>query len=717
MDTTLAPASITAHKQSVAIEKLASPSSVINLRDIQNQGISRHNSLNGLVPGLHIPDYGAAMTSTIYVRGFGSRMENPSIGLYIDDIPVLDKNAYDFDWDGIRSATFLRGPQGTLYGRNSMCGVLSLRTLTSSVQKWFKGYAEFGSGSSLRLGVSNGFGNNFISASFRRGSGWFTNATTGDKCDPYTGGQFKWKWNKNVSDKTVVTNTLHLSYSDEGGFAYGKYENGALMPVSYNDEGTYRRLSVLDGFKLHHTGNKALLDAVVSVQLLGDRMRMDQDFTPEPVFTLEQKQRSGAATLELTARPAKKYAHWRPQTGFFSFIKANRMNAPVVFKEAGVNSLILDNANRNIPSSFGHLDMEETQFPVKSDFDIYTWNAALYHESVFSFGRWLLTAGMRLDYEGGRMDYDSNSLIHYKFVPTMAAFKAFNTAYKGTIDRSSLQALPKVSALYDLPLSGVNHHLAIYGNIAKGIRAGGFNTQIFSDILQARMMNGVMEDLGVHLDNPAPSVGAEHTVYDPEQAWNYELGLRYIRGYRFKAEVNSYYIDGRNQQLTVFPAGKSTGRMMTNAGKSMSYGVEAELDWQPGSLHTHLSYSWCRARFVDYNDGNATYNGNRVPYVPEHTVYACADYWFTLFGRLIKVVADLRGAGPFTWNESNTLSEPFSLTLGGQISFSTNNYEVYLRGENLTGHQARTFYFKSVGNEFFALAKPRRVFLGINIYL
>ena len=66
------------------------------------------------------------MTSSIYLRGFGSRMDNPVLGLYIDDIPVLDKNAYDFDWLDIRSAELYRGPQGTLYGRNAMCGVLSL---------------------------------------------------------------------------------------------------------------------------------------------------------------------------------------------------------------------------------------------------------------------------------------------------------------------------------------------------------------------------------------------------------------------------------------------------------------------------------------------------------------------------------------------------------------------------------------------------------------
>ena len=108
--------------------------------------------LSSRVPGLHIPDYGASLTSTIYLRGLGSRMENPVLGLYVDGFPVLDKNAYDFDWEGIRNATLLRGPQGTLYGRNSMGGVLSLRTLSPSDAVRPSVRLEYGTANTLRLG-------------------------------------------------------------------------------------------------------------------------------------------------------------------------------------------------------------------------------------------------------------------------------------------------------------------------------------------------------------------------------------------------------------------------------------------------------------------------------------------------------------------------------------------------------------------------------------
>ena len=119
-------------KESIPLSQVASPVSSIRPELMRATGTYRPNSLSGMVPGLHIPDYGASLTSTIYLRGLGSRMENPVLGLYVDGIPILDKNAYDFDWEAVRSVTLLRGPQGTLYGRNSMGGVLAIRTLPFS---------------------------------------------------------------------------------------------------------------------------------------------------------------------------------------------------------------------------------------------------------------------------------------------------------------------------------------------------------------------------------------------------------------------------------------------------------------------------------------------------------------------------------------------------------------------------------------------------------
>ena len=71
----------TSVKQVLPLERLASPVSVIYLNELDERGIDSPKSLSAIVPNLHIPDYGSAMTSSIYLRGFGSRMENPVLGL------------------------------------------------------------------------------------------------------------------------------------------------------------------------------------------------------------------------------------------------------------------------------------------------------------------------------------------------------------------------------------------------------------------------------------------------------------------------------------------------------------------------------------------------------------------------------------------------------------------------------------------------------------
>ena len=508
-----------------------------------------------------------------------------------------------------------------------------------------------------------------------------------------------------------MTNTLSANISQEGGFAYGMWKDGKQQPVSYNDEGSYKRLSVIEGFRLRHHGNLLVTDATASLQLLADDMHMDQDYTEKSIFTLQQKELSGAGTMEITIHRADEEAVWQPQTGLFGFYRLNQMNAPVTFKREGIETLILNNANSHIPTDIGQLAISDPEMPVNSDFMIDTWNAALFHESVFDLDRWIITAGVRFDYEGGNMDYDCITRMHYRFEPIMTADRDLSIPYKGTVCHSHFEVLPKLSALFR-----VSDEIKLFSTVSKGYRAGGFNTQIFSDILQNMTMTATMNDMGVYLDRPFVSVNAKNTEYDPETAWNMELGTR-IRHESFSVEASAYYMDVRNQQLTVFPPGMSTGRMMTNAGRSRSMGVETQLGWNPGQFRSQLSWSWCDARFVSFNDGNEDYSGNRLPYVPEHTLFLNAGYSFKIGSKTLDVDASLRGEGPFCWNESGSQKERFHLKANARIALLSDSWEFFVRADNLTDETHRSFYFKSMGNEFFALDKPRIIMTGITLKL
>lgn len=712
-DTLLTPATITAWRETVPLEQVPAPLSRIHLDAMTEGCMDNPKRLSAVVPGLHIPEYGASLTSSIYLRGFGSRMENPVMGLYIDDIPIMDKNAYDFDFGDIASATLLRGPQGTTYGRNSMCGVLSLRSLSPKDAGGNRLQLEYGTGNFLKLNTSLFFEDHVLSASFRHSDGYFRNACSGKMADPYNGGSIQWRFERRLSGRMQLNNTLSASFSREGGFAYGRYDGESIAPVDYNDEGSYGRFTFREGIKLHYSGEVLNLSCITSFQLLSDDMRMDQDFTPESIFTLRQQQRSSAFTTELILRPSNQREHWHPAGGLFIWGRYNRMFAPVTFKADGIRSIILDNANAHIPSDIGYLQITDPEMPVDSDFDIGTWGAALYHESRFDVGRWTVTAGLRLDYEGAAMAYDCFGEMNYRFVPTMSAPKHYQLSYRGNEGLSALEVLPKLSVSYS-----AGKGLFLYASLSKGYRAGGFNTQIFTDILQNRMMDGLMKDLGVYLDVPMVSVGAEHTKYAPEEAWNHELGFRYKNERGFAVSASVYHMDGRNQQITVFPSGKSTGRMMANAGKSRSMGTETEISYARGRFQAHLSHGWCNARFMEYNDGNADYSGNRIPYSPEQTLYVSAAYRQPLNnGKALSVEADLRMAGPIYWDEANTIREAAHPEPGARIAFRFTKGEIYVRGDHLTSNQWPVFHFKSLGKEFFSLSKPTTVRIGLSLKL
>ena len=702
---------ITAAKEPVSAGLLPSAVSSISQESLKREGTYRPNALSQTVPGLHIPDYGASLTSTIYIRGIGSRMENPVMGLYIDGIPVLDKNAYDFDWEGINSVTMLRGPQGTLYGRNAMGGVLSLSTLSPTDDSETVINVEYGTAGTVRAGTSLIVGNNALSATYRHTDGYFRNTFKNSNCDPYDGLSLRWRWERHYGERIMMSNLLMSCISREGGFAYGQWKNDTLRPVSYHDKAGYSRLSVIDGYRFRYHGNAMITDATASVQLLADDMLMDQDYTEHSIFTLQQRQLSGAGTLELSLRRADTDAAWQPLTGMFSFYKRNSLHAPVVFRREGIESLILNNANSHIPTDIGYLTISDNEIPVNSDFLIDTWNAALFHESVFNMERWLYTAGLRIDFEGGDMDYDCMTHLLYRFAPIMAADRELSVPYNGSVGHKRIEVIPKLSALFR-----ASDAVIIYSTLSKGYRAGGFNTQIFSDILQNMTMNALMEDLGVHLDRQFVSVSAGNTEYNPETAWNMEAGTRLHKG-SVRASLATYCINVHNQQLTVFPPGMSTGRMMTNAGSSRSCGVEAELGWNPGRFRSQISWSWCDARFTRFNDGNSDYSGNRIPYVPEHTLYMSMGYGFAINDKTIEIDASLNGAGPFNWDESGTRQEPFRIRANGRMALVSGRWEFYVRGENLTDKSGRSFYFKSMGNEFFASVKPRIIMTGITIKL
>ena len=211
-------------------------------------------------------------------------------------------------------------------------------------------------------------------------------------------------------------------------------------------------------------------------------------------------------------------------------------------------------------------------------------------------------------------------------------------------------------------------------------------------------------------------------VYKPEYSWNYEAGTHLdLFGGRLAADAAVFFVDTRNQQIARF-ANSGLGRMMVNAGRSHSCGVEVSATARPWKgLLLRGDYGYTHAIFKKYDGGNGLdYTGNFVPFVPRHTLHADVSYTWNFSCSRLKAFtlgADISGAGSIFWTEANTHSEHFTPIPGARAMADFGPVKVMLWGRNLTDARYDSFLFESAGRMFAQQAKPRQGGIDITIRL
>ncbi|GHU71940.1 TonB-dependent receptor [Bacteroidia bacterium] len=686
----------------------------ISLSEIETHRIVEPKELSLLTPNLFLPDYGSKMTGSMYLRGIGARMEHPSMALYIDNIPVLNKNNYDFDFYDIRQINLLRGPQGALYGRNTIGGVMDIHTLSPLAYQGQRAFVEYGNASSLTLRYSNYQRPNdrlaySVAAQYRRSDGFFTNQYTGKLCDRIENFGLRFRLQAQLSDRWRLDNSFSMNRLGQDGFAYSLYDEqtGAIMPVNHNDPCTYDRTGLMNGLTLTYRRPSWQFSSTTSYQYTDDEMNLDQDFQPQSMFILTQQQNEHAITQEFIVKSTDSKP-WQWLGGAFAFHKNNRMNAPVTFKRAGIQQLILDNANHYIHQYFPGRDLEiaEESFPIESRFRLPAMGASLFHQSSLNVGLWNFTAGCRFDYEYTKIEYHNYTGLHYRITP--ADFKLLHSEMQDWQGANFYELIPSLSIAYQIPKGN------IYIETSRGYKTGGFNTQIFSDILQNKLRNDIMKtEFGMSFPNTSTF------AYKPEYSWNYEIGThsRWLNN-RLQTDAALFFIDCTNQQLTVFPPGQSTGRLMSNAGKTAIFGGEISIRYTYRQFSLNGNYGYTNARFRVYNDGNNDYAGNVVPYAPQNTVSIGGEYDWKISKPWLQSLlfhVDWKGAGKIYWNEQNTLSQPFYGLWGASIHWNTKKISASWWIKNATNVEYQTFYFKSIGNSFIQRGKPVQTGISIQI--
>lgn len=749
-------------KENRKLRELPMAATVLSQDNIRANQVNSVKNLTSIVPNLFIPDYGSKLTTSIYIRGIGSRINTPSVGLYVDNIPYIDKSAFDFNYADIERIDVLRGPQGTLYGRNTMGGLIKVHTKSpftyqgTDIRMGAATYNDYNASLTRYHRISDRFA--FSAGGFyEHTGGFFENEARGnEKVDRGNAGGGRFRGIYLPTPNLKIDMTFNYEYSDQGGYPYrytgitpdarekGLTEDRAdyIGRISYNDRSSYRRGLLNAGANIEYQAGNFILSAVTGYQNLNDRMFLDQDFTERDIFNIEQKQRANTISEEivLKAKPGKR---WQWTTGAFGFYQWLHTTGPVLFKEEGVKTMIEDNANAafaGLPAGAPTMRMTvyNPTLSVGGTFDTPTLNAALYHQSTFNdlFAEGLsFTAGLRIDYEKMSMTYNSASTpADFDFQLKMGQMSLGDrmqapASFVGKLSTDYIQLLPKFAIQYEWDK---RHN--IYASVSRGYRSGGYNVQMFSDLSQTEirrsMMNAIMASpkLGQHPQYGAifermlgPQIPEEpnvetSTTYKPEYSWNYEAGshLTLWEG-RLLADLAAFYMDTRDQQLSQFAA-SGLGRVTINAGKSRSYGAEASLRASmTESLNLNASYGYTYATFTDYvlpeeQETEKSYNGRYVPFVPKHTLNIGGEYAITCSPRSIfdRVVfqANYNAAGRIYWTERNDVSQPFYGTLNWRTNLEIGNAVISFWARNFLNKDYAAFYFETMNKGFRQDGRP-----------
>lgn len=737
---------ITQPKEYLRLRQQPLSSTVFSKNEMSNLGTRDLRELSSYVPSFVMPAYGSRLTSSIYIRGIGSRVNSPAVALYIDGMPIMSKAAFNFHTYQLDRVDILRGPQGTLYGQNTEGGLVRMYSRNSlsyqgtdlrlSLGSRLYRNAEFAHYQKLgnRLGMS-------IAGFYNGQNGFFRNEGTGQRADKYNEAGGRFRLVGRPTDRLTFDYVADYQYVNQNGFPYGllDLETGKTASPNTNLQSTYRRNMLNTGLTVGFKANGFDLTSTTSYQYLKDHMLMDQDYLPQDYMHLMQKQFQNAFTQEVDFKgnhAVGGFWHWTLGT-FFS-AQWLRTDGPVYFGEATtspiassiqsaiysaiVSAMTAKMVLAGMPQAVAQATAENavaaaggvsTAVDMSAPGVYHTpqYNLAFFHESSFDLtDRLKATFGLRFDYTHTKIHYESSAAMSMTAsVMGQEATYVLSSLLDGRAHNDYNQLLPKWGLIYQLDRQGSN----VYATVSKGYRAGGYNIQMFSDILESELQANESKAMSgsytvPHTDADYANV-AKTISYKPETSWNYEAGTHLnLFDHTVQFDFAAFFMQIHNQQLSVMAGNYGYGRMMVNAGRSYSCGIETTLRGQAFNerLDWGVTYGLTHAAFKDYKDSVkvngvytlADYKNKRVPYVPMHTLSVRADYRFPFTTGCLKAIvlgANVYAQGKTYWDEGNTYAQKFYAVTGAHLDADFADLKISLWGRNLTNTKYNTFAIQS----------------------
>ena len=635
-------------------ENLATNSvSVVDSGFINRHELQSITELTAVVPNFYMPEYGSKQNTPVYIRGVGAKTKGSAVGFYVDGIPHFENSSFDVDMSNIASVMVFRGPQGTLYGRNAIGGIINVTTvspLTYQGTQFKLGYGSHNDalfqfshynklGSKVGYSVAGGYHYN---DGFHRNM--FTNKYADQLKDAYGRVALVWL----LDNKWFLRVNSMLDYSNQGGYPYGKYNRltGETEPVNYNRYSSYRRLLSTSGVNIRYAGENVSFSSQTAFQYIRDRQGIDQDFTSNDTYFVKNRLKQTMLSQEfiLKSNNSSRY-----QWLWGAFAMTQHINNTVE-----TQYITKDNA---FPTHY--------RIPVNA--------LAIYHQSTIKlFSGFSFIAGLRWDYE--------NSTLKYLRETYQLSTDGARTEVKNV--NSSLH-FNQITPKFALQYQDERNNNSYYFSVTRGYKAGGFNQTFQKE---------------------------EETSFGPEYNWNYELGGKvHLLKDKLYAEAALYYIDWRQQQVNQTVPG--VGNVIHNAGHSSSKGFELALNSSPlKNLSIALSYGYTYAKFIEYQkSAKLNYSGNMLPMVPRNTLSCSASYALypssaSIIDKIV-LTAGLTGIGKIYWAEDNEVAQNFYALLNAKISITSGIFTWECWGKNITDTHYNTYSFKSSA-DYAQVGKP-----------
>jgi outer membrane receptor protein involved in Fe transport len=655
-------------KELPLIREIPGSISLLSERQLANTETHTLADISSTVPNLFMLDYGSKLQTSVFMRGVGSRLGTPSVGLYVDNVPYFEKATFGFDFFDIERIEVLRGPQGTLYGRNTMGGIINVFSKSplvydeTNISVTAGNYGNYNVNINHYNKINNKLGYS-ISGNYLNHNGYFINEFNGKPADKQysAGGRGRLIWR--LSDKLTLENIASFEISKQFGFPYALYNDSTNQTesVNYDQESSYDRDLFSNGFVVKYENDAFEFISTTSYQYYDGLMAVDQDFTKNKIYFFEigDKQNMLSQELVLKALPNSRYKWLFGTFGFYQTM----------------------NQETN-----GNIYAQRVKQEILSDFTIS--GVAFYHQSTyddFLIKNLSVTAGVRLDMENNALDYTFNQAV---------GDAPLSNLVTENYNENFIQFIPKGALRYSL-----NNSTNFYTTVSKGYKTGGFNTN-------------------------TSIVLTEDRSYDAEQSWNYELGFKssFVNN-RLFIDAAVFYIDWKDQQIDV-PVPGGRGNMKKNAGESVNKGIELFMKGLIAeNLEATFGYGYTHAIFTDYVVSETlNYNDKFIPYVPQSSINAGLNKTFEFKnGILDKLDANInyKGIGKHYWSLDNSVYQDYYGLLDAKLSFISGKFQFDLWAKNILNTAYNSYYFEisALRNSYAQKGKPATIGVNLKIKL